>query len=123
MKDSPGYSNTNGTKQREPTRESSQSTVSSGTSNEPKESKPFGFYTEKPDWTKDKEVAYFSGFELQVFWPVLKISILAVIMTTLSLLGVSVYIGILTCVMITMFYQDVVCLILPNTHKVGPMDQ
>jgi hypothetical protein len=86
--------------------------------------KPRGFYLQDTKWSKDKDVAYFQGTNLKVVWPCVKIfSLLAIFAMLKIALGLSTLHSVGICFCIIMFYQDVVCLILPNTIKMPAMDQ
>jgi hypothetical protein len=86
--------------------------------------RPHGFYKETPEWTTDTEREYFSGTRLNIVWPLVKITLISLVFGVLTLglsFGIPASIGI--CFLIVSFYQDLVCLIVPNTIRMSPMDQ
>ena len=86
--------------------------------------KPRGFYAEDLSWAKDKSFAYFQGTTLKIFWPAVKIIALVLLfLVSRIILGLSTNLSIVVCLLIVIFYQDVVAMIVPNTIKMGPMDQ
>ena len=69
------------------------------------EEKPRGYYKEVEHWSRDREEAYYDGFEIEFFWPFVKIStILIVYLVLYKIINLNMIVSIIICVLITAFY-------------------
>ena len=84
--------------------------------------RPKGYYTQKDSWSKEKFKGNFEGTWHQVYYPLIKISLLLLEYWVMKLLCSCSLIPIIACLATLLFYQDFVCLFYPNTIKMGAMD-
>ena len=60
---------------------------------------------------------------MKVAWPVAKTVIVMVLFLVCHFtIEISITLSVLICMAATMFYQDVIAMIIPNTIKMSPMD-
>jgi hypothetical protein len=73
-------------------------------------------YFQKPEWSKDDRQTYYTGFEMKVVWPLVRLAALISIFGVVHVLAeqsLSMSIGI--CLFITLTYQHVIALIMGYT--------
>lgn len=79
--------------------------VEKETQEEIKEIKPRGYYKEKTYWSKDREDSYYEGFEIEFFWPFIKItSLMMTFIIIYKQFGVNLFLSIFICLLIIAFY-------------------
>lgn len=70
------------------------------------------WYT-KPEWSTDTRSTYYTGFEMKVVWPLIRLAGLLIIFSIAYLVaGMSLSISIGICVFITLYYQHLIALIM-----------
>ena len=85
--------------------------------------RPRGYYKTEEKWAKDQSTEYYAGFQNRVGWPLLKVAALLVIGGSVTALTSSWQWALFACVAVTLAYQRVVALVLPNTIAMPSMDQ
>jgi len=85
--------------------------------------RPRGYYKAEEKWAKDKSSEYYAGFQNRVGWPLVKAAALLIIGGSVTALTASWQWALLACVFVTLAYQRVVALVLPNTIAMPSMDQ
>lgn len=87
-------------------------------------SKPRGFYTDKSylKWSKDQETGYFNTPQMLYWWPLAKVAVLVVVFAFCKYVVGCWHLGVLVCIPLTMFYQHLVALLIPNTIVMPVMD-
>jgi hypothetical protein len=69
------------------------------------EEKPRGYYKENAYWSRDREDAYYDGFEIEFFWPLIKITIIMIIfLLSYKIIHVNIILSIFICIFIIAFY-------------------
>ena len=73
--------------------------------NSDKEEKPRGYYKENALWSRDREEAYYDGFEIEFFWPLMKITFIFIVFLVLyKIIKINPILSIFFCILIIAFY-------------------
>lgn len=73
--------------------------------NQDEEEKPIGYYKENSFWSRDREEAYYDGFEIEFFWPLIKTTIILIIfLLLLKIIKLNFVFSLFICILIIAFY-------------------
>lgn len=73
--------------------------------NRDKEEKPRGYYKEDALWSRDREEAYYDGFEIEFFWPLMKSTLILIVFLVLfKIIKMNFILSLFFCILIIAFY-------------------